>query len=151
MSIWTDMQRRSIGEEKRQEDILPCYLTFSVDGNGTKLPKKFTVPSNIRVQRMLLIFSKCELNGYLPQPKELITFRTFAWTYKVGEKNIEELNAMIERMLEEFRDLTYTIEDKKAVLGNRANDFLEELKRRITEHNKDTCGIPIWTVDRFEI
>ena len=151
MSIWNDIRRRGLGIDIKQEDVFPCYLKFILEGNGTKLPKKFTVPSNIRVQRMLLIISTCELNGRLPQPKELITSWTFAWTYKVGERNIDELDAMLVKMLEEFRDLTYTIEDEKAVLGDRVNDFLEELKKRITEYNEGTCGIPIWTVDRFEI
>ena len=149
MSIWTDMQRRSIGEQLRKEDIYHFYFDFTLQGNGTKLPKRFTVPSNIRVQRVLLIISKCDLNGGLPQPSELISFRTFAWTYKVGERNIDELDVMLGKLLKEFGGLTYTIEEEKDILIERADGFLEELKKRITEHNESTCGSPIWSVDRF--
>lgn len=153
MSIWSDIQDRSSGEVVRKEDNVPCYLTFILCGSGTKLPKRFSVPANIRVQRILLYFTTdtIDFTAKTFPLKKLITVMPLAWTYKVHEKNIMEFDKLVTDLEEEFGEFKYIVDkDGHNILNNESEKMKEELKRRLKKYNEGVCGIPLWTVDRDE-
>ena len=150
MSVWGDIRKRGLGIETKEEDVFPCVLNPALDGQGTKLPKRFIVPGNIRVQRINFVLTKTEIT--IPfKASNIIDFRPFAWTYKVGEKSIDGFFEMVNDIIDEYGDFTYIIKKKKAELTDTATKMLEELKKRIKEYNESVCGVPLWTVDPLEL
>lgn len=152
MSIWADIHRRANGEQIRKEDYFPCEVDCFAVGNGTKLPKKYSALTNIRMQKIVLVFSKTPISPvvwhYLD---DHITFKEYVWTYKVGERDVDEFRVLLNGIKEEFGDFTYVVDkDGEAKLSDKSEKMIEEFTKRIKKHNEDVCGVPLRNVSRFE-
>lgn len=152
MSLWSDIEDKNGMIKVRKEDNIPCCLTFILCGSGTKLPKRFSVPANIRVQRILLYFTTdtVDFTAKTFPMKKFITAVPLAWTYKVREKNIKEFDQMVNDLEEVFGEFRYIVKEGHNKLNDESKKMVEELKKRLKEYNKGVCGIPLWTVDRDE-
>jgi len=147
MSIWNDIRRRGIGVDLKKEDEFPCYATFLLIGNGTKLPKQYSDLTNIRMQKFMLFISSSPM---VPNIGSLI-HKEYVWTYKVGERDIDKVKEMLINLKTDFGDFTYILDkDGKEKLTDKSAKIMEEFTKRIKKHNEEVCGVPLRNVSRFE-
>lgn len=151
MSIWNDIRRRGNGIDLKKEDAYPCYVTIIQVGKGTKLPKKCSVPTDIRMQKIWVVISPCPLDSDVEIPDGYAAYENYIWTYKVGERDLDKVEDMLNNLKEEFGDLTYIFDKEgEAILTDKSEKMLEEFTKRIKKHNEDVCGIPLRNISRFQ-
>ena len=143
MSIWRDMHKRSLGIEERKENTLPCLVLYKVLGKGTKCPKWLSVPDYVRIQRIYMIFFTAE--------QKIAGGVACAWSYRVGERNMDDFYVELTNLVEEFGDFTYNINEKGVWrLSDKSVKMKDELHKRVAKHNEEVSGRPFWSVDKYD-
>lgn len=136
MSIWSDIQERSAGEQIRKEDFFPCELETYIIGKGAKFPKRFAVPDDVRYQR-------CSIMLYTGDRKNLIYARFLVWAYIVGHKTFNDFLLEYARVKSENNGFIYIEKDGDFQLIDKSREAIDELLEFVKKNNENVCGKPM--------
>ena len=140
MSVWVDIHKRSRGIQIRKEDYLPLFMSLDISEKGKSFPAEYPVPDDVRKIRI----------AYLLCPKDdeasFLFAEALVWAYKSRKKDIEAFEKILSDVLMEFDDLSYdpTRGSLSEKLSDRTKEMIRELRNRVSKHNEEICGIPVW-------